>query len=263
MGLSMGARIARDAVVIDRSCGSYSRSMAAMLPSASVVDFANASPDECTRWLSGADVAIVGVWRDDGAHTAPLVAMLRRRDPRVTIYVCGNGVDLSRVPVRAFAVAGADDLVTITSSSEITNLVEAIRKRRCTPAPARELQQLTSKLPRGVPAVVALHCVRNGVSIRNEDQVARWFGVTVQTLNNQLRSIAMPSAGVCIRCGVEFHRAELLRRGDLTREELARRLDLPSAGAMQSRRSRLVNALRRTKERGALLENLLVPADDA
>jgi hypothetical protein len=206
-------------------------------------------------------VAIVGVWRDDGAHTAPLVAMLRRRDPRITIYVCGTGVDLARVPVRAFAVAGADDLVTITSSSDITNLVEAIRKRRNRPAPAQELQQLTSKLPQGVPAVVALHCVRNGVSIRHEDRVARWFGVTVQTLNNQLRSIAMPPAGVCIRCSVEFHRAELLRRGDLTREELARRLDLPSAGAMQSRRSRLLNALRRTKERGALLERLLALAE--
>ena len=118
-------------------------------------------------------------------------------------------------------------------------------------------------LPKGTASIVALHCVRNSVLMRSESDVARWFGVTVQTLNNQLRSIAMPSAGVCIRCGVEFHRAELLRRGDLTREELARRLELPSAGAMRSRRKRLVHTLRRTKERGALLERLLVQVENA
>ena len=258
MGPVSGAHHAADVVLIDASCGSYGRTVAAQLSGAAVVNFAQVSPVESARALAGADVVVVGAWRDDWTHTAPLVAMLRRCDPRVTIYVCTNGIEPARVPLRAFAVAGADDLVVISQAAGMRQVIEAIQRRRDTPTPGRELHALRAALPGSTAAIVALHCVRNGTLIRTDAQVAWWFDVTVQTLNNQLRGIAMPSAGVCIRCSVEFHRAELLRRGDLSREELAQRLQLPSAGAMQSRRNRLFNALRRTKERGALLQRLLV-----
>ena len=258
-----GARNARNVILIDVTCGRYGRTMAAQLPGAMLVDFTQTSPGECTRLLSRADVVVVGVWRDDGSHTAPLVTWLRRCDPRITIYVCDNGTRAGSLPIRAFAVAGADDLVSLCSTTELRPVIDTISKRQSAPTPAQELRELHAALPRGTASNVALHCVRNSVLMRTEADVARWFGVTVQTLNNQLRSIAMPSAGVCIRCGVEFHRAELERRGDFSREELARRLALPSAAAMRSRRNRLVQALRRTKERGAVLERLLRPADGA
>lgn len=258
-----GAGNTRNVIPIDVTCGSYGRTMAGQLPGALLVNLSQTSPGECTRLLSRADAVLVGVWHEDGLHTAPLVTQLRRCDPRITIYVCDNGTVSGNLPIRAFAVAGADDLVSLCAATELRLLVRTIETRRRAPTPAQELRELRAALPKGTASTVVLYCVRNSVLIRTEGEVARWFGVTIQTLNNQLRSIAMPSASVCICCGVEFHRAELMRRGDLTREELARRLDLPSAGAMRSRHSRLVNALRRTKERGALLERLLATVEIA
>lgn len=144
-----GARHGRDVILIDVTCGAYGRTMAAQLPDAMLVNFSQTPPGEYTSLLSRADVVLVGAWRDDGSHTGPLVGWLRRCNPRITIYVCDSGTFTGSLPIRALAVAGADDLISLCAATELRSVVDAIERRRSAPTPTQELRELRAALPKG------------------------------------------------------------------------------------------------------------------
>jgi hypothetical protein len=255
-----GAALRRQVeVIVDDGCGDLCAGIEKALESHGLLrlDVSQLVNQRDRAMLATVSVLILGPRTADGTSSIRLIEWIRSNNPRTAIYICTAPSESAYRLLRQFSIAGADDLVTLAVTSDFRDLAATVRARTLAPPPECELDLVAAELPAGAKRTLALHCLRNGHRRGLERDVARSFGMTIQTVNHQLHTIGLPTTGVLMRCGRQYHAFELERRGIRSREEIARRLDMASAGALRMQRARVRRTLARDGARGAVLLSLL------
>ncbi len=255
-----GAALRRQVeVIIDDGCGDLCTGIEKTLEAHRVLrlDVSRLQHQRDRTMLAPVPVLILGPRTADGTSSIRLVEWIRSHNPRTAIYICTAPSESAYRLLRQFSIAGADDLMTLAETSDFRDLAATVRARTLAPPPESELDLVAAELPVGAKRTLALHCLRNGHRRGLERELARSFGVTIQTVNHHLHTIGLPTTGVLMRCGRQYHAFELERRGIRSREEIARRLDVASAGALRMQRARVRRTLARDGARGAVLLSLL------
>lgn len=211
--------------------------------------------------LSAAVVLLVGTRTSDGTTSVIAVEQIRDTDPRLAIYVCTLSALLYSEGPRSceFVRSGADDVVTLADRPKFDRFAQLIGARLCAPPPERELRLIAEHLPRSLESAIALHCARNAFRRERETDVAKRFGISVQTINDRLRSARQPSMGLWMRSGLHLHDRELGRRGIRSRADVTRLLNAQSPSALRAHFRRAARGLRDSGHRGRYLLGLLDP----
>lgn len=245
-------------VVVDVSCGELCSSIESALESHRPlrVDVGRLLETQGAV-LAGVSVLLVGARAAGTVPTARLFRRVRETNPWIAIFVCALGGRDDYMGLPLLARAGADELIVLAFLADFRALAALVSIRIRAPSPTHELSEIAKALAVVPAKSVALHCLRNSFARWREIRIARRFGVTIQALNHQLRASGLPTVGMLVRLGRQYHAQELERRGLGSREEIARRLGLDSAGALARQRRRLRRTLADEGPRGQMLLGLL------
>jgi len=222
------------------------------------IDVVSELQDRASDRLARTQILMVGCRSRTGVPSEALVDAVRHRHPHIAIYLCARDVNAMSPHVRAHALAGTDRAFALGDSPGLELLRAAVSVRVRAPAPELELRGLVRLLPPSQGRTIGLHCIRNSHVRYGASDVASWFGVDRATTNNRLAAAGLPSVLVCRAYGRLFHAKELERRGERSREQIARLLQVDSAAALRVLRARLVRRLAGGEPGRDLLEQLFV-----
>jgi hypothetical protein len=98
--------------------------------------------------LERGGVLLLGPRIADAASSLTALRELRRWNPSLSVYVCARAGSSLLREVTEYARAGADELFTIDSASDVADLVEHVLERIAAPPPEIELRAVgTLSLP--------------------------------------------------------------------------------------------------------------------
>ena len=233
-------------ILIDVGCGELAGGFGTITQQrrACRIDLAGAL-DGLTRELeariANATVILVGTHASGGVPVDQTIRRIRSiaAFAAVPLFVC---ISLNALKDRSFlslASAGADDFFCLDVAPDVEALRGAIRQRARLVQPLAALRALHAWLPsERRSTVVALGCVRHpfGCTVTH---LARWFGVSRDTLDDWMKRDRLPSPAKLLRCGLLLHADALIEHRGVRHEEAARAVGLSDAKSLASRRRTL------------------------